>query len=160
MTAPFADSFSLTSLSLATCAPSLCTKTSKNICTVTHLPHPRDQRTSTQPPEGVLRPCVATHFLGWGCVGCVPASHQPSMPLIEGDCIYFCVTVCVSFFPTLFLSFSHSLSFSHKISFSRTLSLSLSSSLSLPLSSLSLSAITRPRTRSAAVRHWRDLFRS
>ena len=23
------------------------------------------------PPEGFLRPCVATHFSGWDCVGCV-----------------------------------------------------------------------------------------
>ena len=45
-------------------------------------PH-RDQRTSTLPPKGgVLRPCVATHFfqVGWGFVGCVPASPLPSLP--------------------------------------------------------------------------------
>ena len=32
------------------------------------------------PPSegGVLRPCAATHFLGWGCVGCVPASPLPN----------------------------------------------------------------------------------
>jgi len=50
--------------------------------TWTHLSHPTDPpRDALQPSSegGVLRPCVATRFLGWGCVGhgCVPASDDP-----------------------------------------------------------------------------------
>jgi len=51
----------------------------KNIWTVTYVSHPRNQGTVfNPPPEGVLCPCVATHFWGRGCVGCVPALHLPS----------------------------------------------------------------------------------
>ena len=61
---------------------------------------------STQNPPSTMRfdqivslcPCVETHFLGWGCVDCVPAfhlfSHESNTWWISSLRWFFCVHTC------------------------------------------------------------------